>query len=302
MIEENIRFIPLTNKMMFQNLFNNNTDILKEMLISVLGLNINNNLRIKIMDRDYDLSIKKANRTNMLVSIGKFIKIDLEINYRGIGGTKNTNIMYISRIISNKKYHDSANLYYFYQLNLNLKKDNEEPVERNYSLHNNKYLDNNVVIVNKYLDYFYNLYYVKNKNVSKDIVWLALLSAKSFEELEEMASKVMTKEQKNRFINETKELCNEEIIISYSFKERLDKLADYEYEQSVWKKLYIKGIEQGYNDEIEEVYNDGIREGININTLNIIKKMLKENIDIILISRITNKKIDEIKEIARSLD
>ena len=139
------------------------------------------------------------------------------------------------------------------------------------------------------------MYYTKKNNISKDIIWLALLKAKSYKELEEMAGKIMLKEEKQKFISKVKELNTKDFIINNSLQERLNKLADYEYEQNIKEQAYKEGIEQGYNDGIEDGYINGVEDETN----KIIKKMLKENININTISKITEKSIDNIQKIAK---
>ena len=292
MKKNNTNFISLTNHIMFQKLFTSNIKLLKEMLISILKIDINpKTSKIKILD------FNKYKNNNLLVSINNYIIIDIELNNRGIRNIKNTNIMYINEIISNISINfNNKNIYYFYQLNLNIKKESDESIENYY---NYKFKDNicynNIIIVNKYIAYYYNMYYTKKNNISKDIIWLALLKAKSYKELEEMAGKIMLKEEKQKFISKVKELNTKDFIINNSLQERLNKLADYEYEQNIKEQAYKEGIEQGYNDGIEDGYINGVEDETN----KIIKKMLKENININTISKITEKSIDNIQKIAK---
>ena len=60
-------------------------------------------------------------------------------------------------------------------------------------------------IICKSLDYYKELYYNQGKNSSKDVIWLSLLGANNFSELEEMASLVMNEKEKNKFVDECKD-------------------------------------------------------------------------------------------------
>ena len=60
-------------------------------------------------------------------------------------------------------------------------------------------------------------------------------------------------------------------------------------------------IEYRFELTEEEALNKGINQGIAQNTINTIKNLLKKNYDIKEIASITNKSIEEIKEIEKSM-
>ena len=60
---------------------------------------------------------------------------------------------------------------------------------------------------------------------------------------------------------------------------------------------YEKGHNLGYKDGHKEGVEFGIEQGIEKNTSDIIKAMIDNNISYEIISKITNKSIDEIKKI-----
>ncbi|MBR3898411.1 MAG: hypothetical protein IKJ43_03935, partial [Bacilli bacterium] len=64
-------------------------------------------------------------------------------------------------------------------------------------------------------------------------------------------------------------------------------------EEIIANSLYEKGVEKGIEEGIEE----GIEKGEEKNRIKTARKMLKENIDISLVSKITELSIEEIKKI-----
>ena len=62
-----------------------------------------------------------------------------------------------------------------------------------------------------------------------------------------------------------------------------------------------KGLEQGIEKGLEQGIEKGIEKGIERKSNEIIENMLSKNMNINLISEITNKSIEEIKKIAEEL-
>ena len=63
------------------------------------------------------------------------------------------------------------------------------------------------------------------------------------------------------------------------------------------QKVMEKGIEKGIKQGIEQGIEQGLREGEHAKTIEIAKEMLKENIDINIISKVTNLSISEINSL-----
>ena len=76
-------------------------------------------------------------------------------------------------------------------------------------------------------------------------------------------------------------------------KEVMTELEALEWEE--WERNTI------YSDGIKKGIEQGIEQGINQNKIEMIKSMLKKELDIKLISEITNKSIEEINHIKESM-
>ena len=65
------------------------------------------------------------------------------------------------------------------------------------------------------------------------------------------------------------------------------------------EKGHKEGLEQGLKEGIEEGIEKGIEKGIEQGKTNIVINMLKENIDINVISKVSGLSIDEIKKMRK---
>ena len=104
-----------------------------------------------------------------------------------------------------------------------------------------------------------------------------MLKARNFLELKEMASLVMDKKSSDKFVKDCKEASQDKLILS---EWEADKMANLVRETS-----------------LELAEKDGFNDGV----LEIIKSMLREKSSYEFISKVTNKSINEIKEIEKSL-
>ena len=112
-----------------------------------------------------------------------------------------------------------------------------------------------------------------------------MLKARDFVELKEMASLVMDKKSSDKFVKDCKEASQDKLILS---EWEADKMASLVRETS---------LELAEKDGFKDGFNDGFDSGI----LKTIKSMLREKSSYEFISKVTNKSINEIKEIEKSL-
>ena len=290
LIKQETRLIPLTSDFMFKRIFTKNPDILKQFLISVLELNINpEKATIEIISNELTKSNRKEyhKTVDMLVQINNNLNIDIEINTERFNSIKERNTLYLQKIsvdtIESGNTYKSMAKYYFYQLNLNTN-PSDKNLDDCYILRgekNNKSLLENFKIVCKFIENYRDIYYNKLDKSNSSTIWLALLSSKNFDELKEMASLVMNKNDREKFIEECKKASKDRVFLS-------EWCAD----------MFAADVEA---KERQADYEEGLNEGINQNTTKIIKSMLMENTDYKFISKVTGKSIEEIKEIEQSI-
>jgi predicted transposase/invertase (TIGR01784 family) len=290
--------IPLTYDFMFKRVFTQNPNLLKELLISILQLELNpDTSEIIIENTELPKSTKKEYRktVDILVTINNTKIIDVELNSSSFNEIKYRNTLYIEKVATNKiesgiNYQDMSN-YYFYQLNLNIHKFKDNTGEKMFTMKDdktNEQLLDNLKIIYKSLDYYTKLYYTNNRNVSKDVIWLALINTKTFDELEEMSKLVMREKDRNKFLKDVKNASQDKLILS---EWEADKMAELVKEETI-KYAKLEGIEKG----IEQ----GIEKGIEQGTKDMIRNLLKANIPIEDIARATGKSIKELKEISQT--
>ena len=116
------------------------------------------------------------------------------------------------------------------------------------------------------------------EKVSKAIRWGAIITSKSIKEISNvLGDDILSMEEKEKFLNTIKEVNDDERVL----------------EDWMWEEHYrLKEI-----DERNTALQEGREEGIEDNKKEVIINMLKKEMDYNVISEITGKSIDEIKEI-----
>ena len=134
-------------------------------------------------------------------------------------------------------------------------------------------------MVLKYLEFYRKLYYTNGDNIEEDEIWLAALTAKNFTELNEMLSHILSNRDRSRFVKEAIRMSR----LNFSLRDwETEKMNDLMREES-------KRVDR----------EEGFQAGIEQKTKEIILSMVKSNATLDFISKVTNKTIDEIKEIIK---
>lgn len=284
--DKKIELISLAFDVAFKSIFENNLDILKEFLILTLNLNLKpKDTKIQLLNNELtNENIKEYHkRIDIIVVLNDTIFIDIEMNRSPFRKVKLRNFMYCdklySMLIKSGDEPEKLKELSLYQLNLNTKDKSisyGEDIIVAYSLKTNKIFLDNKYIVLKYLEFYRNLYYTGVK-LSKAEIWLASLTSKTFTELNEMLSKVLTDDKRERMIKEAIRMSTLDFNLHEWEKEKMDALVRYE----------SKRIDK--------------EEGIEENTIDIVKEMIKNNIDLETISKVTKKTKDEIKNIQNNM-
>lgn len=84
------------------------------------------------------------------------------------------------------------------------------------------------------LEHYRKIYQELGDKAPKNVLWLALLASETFEEVEEIGSLVMSKEEIDKFMKDYKEACQKKEFIEMWEAEKEAKGDDIE------KKLVIK--------------------------------------------------------------
>ena len=167
------------------------------------------------------------------------------------------------------------------QLNLNVEDKSisiGEDIVVPYSLKTNSiYVDNDIVYL-RYLDYYKNMYYTKVIEMKEDELWLAAIMAEDFKTLNEILSKFLDGDLREKIIKDMVRMSMDDVILDEYERRTLELIAEID----------SKRIER--EEAIEE------------NTESIIKSMIENKADYDFISKVTGKTIEEIKEIEESMN
>ena len=305
--DTNTPFIPLTFDFMFKRIFTLNPELFKDFLISVLQLDLEPKVsNATILNSELTKTIRKEyhKTVDILVTLNGTKTIDVELNSSKYEEIKYRNVLYIEKVMTTNieegtKLMDMAN-HYFYQLNLNTHKFKDGKGEKIFYLKEettNELLVENLKIIHKSLDYYTNLYYNKRGKASKDVIWLSIINAKELKEIEEMASFIMDKKNKDKFVKDIKEASRDKLVLSEWEAEKMAALV----KQASLKNAHLEGEEQGIKEGKEQGIKEGMEQGKEQKTLDMIQKMLQRNMSLEDIEDISGKSIKEIKEIEQSM-
>ena len=267
----------------FKSAFKSNLNILKHILNASLPITISKEDKISLLDSELPIINKKEHEqiVDIFVVINNTIYVDIEMNRSKFENVFERNTKYKNRM-SNVIFEKGENLKelktkYLYQLNLNAS-PNEEILEDTvvmYGLNTNKIYSSKESVIIKSLERYRDLYY--NGVRDKKVIWLTILTARNFSELYELASQILDEEELKKLMEASINMSKDGFVLHAWQKEKMDALVKY--------------------NEIEEATNKGKAEGIKENTIEIAKKLLKENIDVETISKTTGLTKEDIQKL-----
>ena len=267
----------------FKSTFKSNLNILKNILNASLPITISKEDKISLLDSEMPIINKKEHEqiVDIFVVINNTIYVDIEMNRSKFENVFERNTKYKNRM-SNVIFEKGESLKelktkYLYQLNLNAS-PNEAILEDTivmYGLNTNKIYSSKESIIIKSLERYRDLYY--NGVRDKKVIWLTILTARNFSELYELASQILDEEELKKLMEASINMSKDGFVLHAWQKEKMDALVKY--------------------NEIEEATNKGKAEGIKENTIEIAKKLLKENIDVETISKTTGLTKEDIQKL-----
>ena len=300
---DNIReMIPLTFDPVFKGVFSRNLEILKEFLRDVLHLEyeleeldirILNNELIKESIREYQKVI------DVNIVLNDNIYVEIEINREDFNRVKYRNKMYADKV-SSLILESGENIkkleeFYFYQLNLNTENKNEnigEHIIVPYDISTNEiYIDNNKTIL-KYLEFYYRLYYNEPNKRTRDVIWLAALSSKTFTELYTILKGVLDDRLLKKFIKD---------VIKMNW-DKLENFSIHEWEKEKWDKYLEEKRKEEEEKRLEDALEKGLEQGSRETLINTVNEMIKNGASIEFISKVTKLSNEEIRKIEESIE
>lgn len=293
-LDEKMDMIPLSYDLVFKSIFKLNLNLLVDFLNASLKIEIAKDEKIRILDSELPVTNKNERKKmiDIIVSINDKIFIDIEMNRSKFEYVMERNFNYLDKIATiifekGKSIKDINNI----QLNLNISPFEEdlEDIIVPYGLLTQKIYPSNKRLIIKSLALYSKLYY--NEGVrTKEIIWYMMLIARTFSELYELSKQILDEKEVNRLMEAMIEMSNDGFILHEWQKDKMDALV----KQNEMEGAKQEGIEQGIKQ--------GIEKGIMENKIEIAKNMLKENMDIQTISRLTTLTETDIQKLKNTMN
>ena len=306
--------IPLAFDYKFKKMFSDVNNINRlEYLISFL-FEIPYNLikgNIKILSNEQLVSFKNQKKGLMdiklhLILPNQKIIVDLEITNKILQETFiNRNFMYgtynlIDQLKSNQDYND-VNTTVVASFDRGLEGINDKKIINKYQMtsETGEKLTNKLQFWHINIEKCYKIWYLndveKYDEKEKNIILLgALLATYDIREFEQIVGGLtMNEKDKKNIINTNNSLnLSQDIMEWYDYDEDQRKI-----KEGLMKEFEKKGMEKGMKKGMKKGIEQGIEQGSQQKNIENAKKMKEENIDINLISKITNLTLDEINRL-----
>ena len=290
----------------FKIIFNKEKRVLLRMLRDVLGIEVDDNSTLTIGEELLPPNIfGKMYRLDVRLEMFNSILISIEMNNNtNKVNTINRNMLYLARNISgyvseNTKDEELEN-YGSIMLNLNrFRNSNNKELDEIMllSIHSGIIASKLFKIYNLDIDKCYKLMYNNDVKKSKIMRWGSIFRATSIEELSDLlGGDLLTMEEKEHFLNTVRE-ANDDRKILREWQLQDAKLKIIEENNAEKRRIHKEGIKQGKKEGIQE----GLQKGAEEKSLEVIINMLRKKLDYTIISEVTGKTIEEIKEIENNI-
>lgn len=274
----------------FKSVFIDNPNVLAKMISDITNTpykDLKDNISYDTNELPIRTKKEKAKRTDFLVKIGANQVSNVELNVRNDKSQVMKNLSYIFYIYSSftkksKKYNKELQVS---QINIDYQTlSMDKPVS--------KFLfreeDTGALLTESIIIYFLNIekcvdiYYNKSEEkITNAVKWGAFLNSDNFDEMSEILGELVSEEERDKV---------------------MDRIENIKLSDLTWSDQEAKEWEEWLeNSRIAEAKEEGLSEGIEQEKINIIKSMLENNANYELISRVTKKEIEEIKEIEDSM-
>ena len=201
-LDKTMEFIPMTMDFMFKSVMQRNPNILERFLVDLMNLKIDKDDSIIFLDKELIKgNIKEKGRVvDIKVKFGSRYLIQIEVNRKKYKTVKIRNDLYLERIDTlrlevNDNYIKNFDTEYLYQLNLNAGEEDKTQglsslVE--YDRINKVITSDSIEKYSANLEYYYNVYYNGDEEMSFSGVFMAGLMSKSYTELYNIMSKILS--------------------------------------------------------------------------------------------------------------
>ena len=291
--------VRLCRNAMFKAVFSNNKYMLSRLVQAILDYL---QFDINVMDKELvinnnELSLNNVHNRQLVcdyfIKVNDTMELNIEVNRSYYPGVEERNMGYCFKIYgvhfrSGDKY-EKFKKYFLVQVNFNNYSNYDDETIKEFYLLDIKnpknYLTKNVCFINIDIAQCFKLVY--NEDKFKEMSTLERFGAIFFTNILEdisyiLGSDMINMKEKNKFLEELKEKSTDKEV-----------LASLKFEDSIDYRFNL--VEE---DALERGSRQGFERGVEQNTIDMIQQMLKNNIDLEKISKISNKTIEEIKKIA----
>ena len=294
-LDQELKLVPLTYDFTFKKVFKNNPTYMKEFIYTMLPFLNLENYKVRFLDSELTKEKKERKKTvDILISLDDKIYIDIEMNRSKFQNIYLRNLEYLKKLSTMiwQQGEDIQNLKEkkVIQINLNANEKEKAPddIIASCGLLTGYIYDVNGLVFSKNLEENHYLYY--NEGVRrKDVIWLTALTSKTFTELYKLISQVLEKSVALKFMEDVVDMSKDEFILHEWEKDKFDELVKINELESAINEGKAIGFEDGEKS--------GIIKGTNKRNIEIAKNMLKENIDIKTISKVTGLRVEDIQSI-----
>ena len=302
-LDQKLKLVPLTYDFTFKKVFKNNPTYMKEFIYTMLPFLNLENYKVRFLDSELTKEKKERKKTvDILISLDDKIYIDIEMNRSKFQNIYLRNLEYLKKLSTMlwKEGEDIQNLKEkkVIQINLNANEKEKAPddIIASCGLLTGYIYDVNGLVFSKNLEENHYLYY--NEGVRrKDVIWLTALTSKTFTELYKLISQVLEKSVALKFMEDVVDMSKDEFILHEWEKDKFDELVKINELESAINEGKAIGFEDGKAAGFEDGEKSGIIKGTNKRNIEIAKNMLKENIDIKTISKVTGLRVEDIQNI-----
>lgn len=311
--DREMSMIPITFDFFFKALFIKNQDYLKDFLIAMLDLDIEPeelNLRVLNCETQKDNYNEYKKIADIFLAINDSMLLSIELNRKDYRDVKVRNDRYIGKLVDSQitSENDYKTLYdkRIIQININAVKKDKHCCERvivQYDKINDEIFCENPEIHLKNIENFRELYY--NGDRTKKVIWNTFLSARGFVETYNILLEAYNEKKAQKLMKEVIALNSDNYVLHEWEDEKLNAYELYSATRRAKNEGIEQGVEKGIKQGIEKGIKQGIEKGmekgIEQNKTEIIKTMLSKNMDINLISEITNTSIEKIETISKKI-
>ena len=303
-LKEN-ELIPLTFDIMFTEIFNNpnNICILEEFISNYLDIplkDVTGNLKILSRRLNKEARYDSRKEVDLLLNY-KGKKINIEMSNNKSDGVINRNIVYLCKIHGNQlksgdksysKIHDTI------QIMFN-NFDIDDELRTTWYLRNDegKILTSKLRIDIINLAKGKDLCYTGSEKVDYIINWCKLLTTNEKQNVKHISSQIMSHKSTDMLVNNMSMLSEEDEMVRLYTKLSRREMEYNTYIAEATEEGFNKGHEKGIEQGIKEGIKEGIKKGHEQAKIDMVKKMLKENVDIDIIAKVSSLTKEEITEL-----